>query len=96
MKYNLTNIQEEFLIDRTNKWRLKIFEQIELARTGKKIKKTYFFVGFGDISDWIRYCNLILAKDYKGAFNIQNDLDTSSRETIPNAIYFLVEKAMGY
>ena len=96
MKYKLTETQEELLIKRTNKWRLKIFEQIELARTGKKIKKAYFFVGFGDISDWVRYCNLILMKDYKKAFNIQNDLDTSSRETIPNTIYFLIEKAMGY
>lgn len=93
-KHNLTEKQITTLDKLATKWLHKLYNQLDRARQGKEIKKTYFFVSFGDIADWIRYCNYILSHQYNCACDIHDELDSTPRDIIPNAIYNLVEKAV--
>ncbi len=45
-----------------------------------------------DIKDHRKLCELILKKRYKNAAMFMFDLDTISRENVPNSIYNLLEE----
>jgi len=77
----------------TLKMNKKLIKLLETAKEGKHISydKDFSYLDMSSISELIKYTNLIISKNFKSAENIQTNMDSSVRDSIPEEIYSIIE-----
>lgn len=85
-------MKEVNLIAKVSKRLLDLEGHIYDVLGGEPAKKSIRWMYFQDASDYIKYYRAIIAKNYKKAWDIQENMDTSPRDEIPEYIFDFVRK----
>jgi hypothetical protein len=86
----MTDKQTQKLIKTATAFKAKLIKLLDKAKEGKTItSEDEFWMPIGDASDMIKVCQLVEGNKIKAASSMVEELDTSCREKLPEAIFNL-------
>lgn len=74
------------------KFKDKLTKTLSMAILGKKNNNACNILFIADYAELIKYCGLIINNKFEKAFLMQQEMDTDLYESIPDQLYFLIEK----
>lgn len=86
----MTPKQARRLSEAALRWKGVLVSQLQAAMYGQKVKWNFQTEYLTDMSDWINYCNMVIAGQYDKAAKFQHEMDTMPREKIPTTLYNLI------